>query len=74
MVLATLLLNATTTIRWLVSRLGLDRPSDADRYVMALARPSATQAARRELTELGLDTDCGTEGISRARSGTHGTR
>jgi Kef-type K+ transport system membrane component KefB len=46
-VLVTLLLNATT-IRWLVSRLGLDRPSDADQYVMALAHMSAVEAARRE--------------------------
>jgi CPA1 family monovalent cation:H+ antiporter len=60
-VLATLLLNATT-IRWLVSRLGLDQPSDADRYVMAVARMSAVEAARREMTELGLDSDPRTEG------------
>jgi CPA1 family monovalent cation:H+ antiporter len=52
-VLATLLLNATT-IRWLVSRLGLDRPSDVDRYLMAVARISAVEAARRAITELGL--------------------
>ncbi len=46
-VLATLLLNATT-IRWLVSRLGLDKPSDVDRYVMAIAQLSAVEAARRQ--------------------------
>ena len=55
-VLATLLLNATT-IRWLVSRLGLDRPSRVDRYVMAIARVSATAAARRQLADLGLTPD-----------------
>ena len=52
-VLATLLLNATT-IRWLVGRLGLDRPSDADRYLMAVARVSAARAAREQLAELDL--------------------
>ena len=58
-VLVTLLLNATT-IRWLVSRLGLDRPSDVDRYLMAIARISAVEAARREMTELGLPPDAQT--------------
>ena len=53
-VLATLLLNATT-IRWLVSRLGLDQPSDVDRYLMALAQISAVEAARRQMSELGLE-------------------
>ena len=55
-VLATLLLNATT-IRWLVSRLGLDRASAADRYLMAVARLSAVDAARREMDALGLEPD-----------------
>ena len=64
-VLATLLLNATS-IRWLVSRLGLDQPSAADRYVMAIARMSAVEGARREMTELGLATDPCTEGHLRA--------
>jgi CPA1 family monovalent cation:H+ antiporter len=64
-VLATLLLNATS-IRWLVSRLGLDQPSDADQYVMAIAHMSAVEAARREMTELGLDPDPRTEGHLRA--------
>jgi CPA1 family monovalent cation:H+ antiporter len=58
-VLATLLLNATT-IRWLVARLGLDRPSDSDRYLMAIARVSAAQAARRQLAELDLAPDAAT--------------
>ena len=57
-VLATLLLNATT-IRWLVSRLGLDRPSPVDRYLAAIARASAIEAARRELDDLGLEPDPG---------------
>ncbi|MBA2529862.1 MAG: sodium:proton antiporter [Euzebyales bacterium] len=55
-VLATLLLNATT-IKWLVSRLGLDQPSDVDRYLMAIARISAVEAARREMANLGLTPD-----------------
>ncbi len=55
-VLATLLVNATT-IQWLVSRLGLDRPSRVDRYLMAIARVSAIQAARREMSNLGLQAD-----------------
>jgi CPA1 family monovalent cation:H+ antiporter len=55
-VLATLLLNATT-IRWLVSRLGLDRPSDVDRYLMAIAQISSVEAARREMSDLGLEPD-----------------
>ncbi len=55
-VLATLLINATT-IRPLVSRLGLDRPSDADRYLLAVAQVSAVAAARRQADELGLGLD-----------------
>ncbi|MDQ3735704.1 MAG: sodium:proton antiporter [Actinomycetota bacterium] len=55
-VLATLLLNATT-IRWLVSRLGLDRPSRVDRYLVAIARVSAIQASRQEMGKLGLEPD-----------------
>jgi CPA1 family monovalent cation:H+ antiporter len=55
-VLATLLLNATT-IRWLVSRLSLDRPTRVDHYLMAIARVSAIQAARREMSNLGLQAD-----------------
>ena len=55
-VLATLLLNATT-IRWLVSRLGLNRPSDADLYLMAIARITAAEAARRDMADLGLQPD-----------------
>jgi CPA1 family monovalent cation:H+ antiporter len=59
-VLSTLLLNATT-IRWLVSRLGLDRPSEVDRYLMAIARLSAVEAARRAMAELDLAPDTGTD-------------
>ncbi|MGY2067046.1 cation:proton antiporter [Blastococcus sp. SYSU DS0619] len=55
-VLATLVLNATS-IRWLVSRLGLDRPTRVDRYLVAIARISAIAAARREMDDLGLDPD-----------------
>ena len=53
-VLATLLVNATT-IRWLVSRLGLDQPTLADRYLVAIAKVSAAEAARTEVSDLGLD-------------------
>ncbi len=59
-VLSTLLLNATT-IRWLVSRLGLDRPSDVDSYLMAIARLSAVEAARRAMSELDLTPDGSTD-------------
>jgi CPA1 family monovalent cation:H+ antiporter len=58
-VLVTLLLNATT-IQWLVSRLGLDRPGRVDRYLVAIARVSAIEAARREMSELGLEPDART--------------
>ena len=59
-VLATLLLNAST-IRLLVSRLGLDRPSTSDRYLIALARLSAADVARRQADELGLELDPSTD-------------
>ena len=59
-VLATLLLNATT-IRPLVSRLGLDRPTTGDRYLLALARVSAADVARRQAGDLGLELDPATE-------------
>jgi CPA1 family monovalent cation:H+ antiporter len=52
-VLATLLLNATT-IRSLVHRLGLDEPSRADRFLAGGARLSGVRAARGRLKELGL--------------------
>ena len=55
-VLATLLVNATT-VRWLVSRLGLDRPSLVDRYLVGVARVSAIEAVRGEMTELELTPD-----------------
>jgi len=53
-VLATLLLNATT-IRSLVHRLKLDEPSRADQFLAGGARLSGVQAARRRLAELGLE-------------------
>ncbi len=53
-VLATLLLNATT-IGALVRRLGLDRLTRADRFLAAGARLSGVVAARRRLDALGLD-------------------
>jgi CPA1 family monovalent cation:H+ antiporter len=52
-VLATLLVNATT-IAWLVHRLGLDRPSQADRYLALAARLSGIRQARDQLATLGL--------------------
>jgi len=50
-VLATLLVNATT-IRLLVHRLGLDKPSRTDQYLSAAARLFAIGATRRRLREL----------------------
>lgn len=55
-VLATLLLNATT-IRWLVSGLGLDEPSATDRYVAAVAQVFARRAASRAMDDLDLVPD-----------------
>ncbi len=52
-VLATLLLNATT-ISWLVDRLGLDRPSQAQRFLAGFAVVSAVGRSRRRLEELGF--------------------
>ena len=53
-VLATLLVNATT-IGALVRRLGLDRPSRADRFLAGGARLAGINAARRRLQDLGLE-------------------
>ena len=53
-VLATLLLNATT-IGWLVHRLRLDQVGPADRFLSAVARLSGVQEARRRVHELGLE-------------------
>ena len=53
-VLATLLLNATT-ISWLVHRLGLDEPSRADRFLAGVARLSGVEAARERLADLNLE-------------------
>ena len=53
-VLATLLLNATT-IAALVHRLGLNEPTPADRFLAGGARLSAIAAARGQLGDLGLD-------------------
>ncbi len=52
-VLATLLLNATT-IGWLVHRLHLDEASPVDRFLSAVARVSGVEEARRRVQELGL--------------------
>ncbi len=52
-VLATLLLNATT-IGALVRHLGLDRPDRPGQFLAAGARLSGAHAARRRLDELGL--------------------
>lgn len=53
-VLATLLLNATT-ISTLVHRLGLDRPTRAEQFMADFAVVSAAKTARRRLGDLGLD-------------------
>lgn len=53
-VLATLLLNATT-ISALVHRLGLDVPSRGDQFLADSARLFGLITARRRLSELGLD-------------------
>ena len=53
-VLATLLLNATT-IGTLVHALGLDRVSRSDQFLGAAARLFAIDATRQRLTELGVD-------------------
>jgi CPA1 family monovalent cation:H+ antiporter len=52
-VLATLLLNATTVGR-LVHRLRLDEASPVDRFLAAVARLSGISEAQRRVTELGL--------------------
>jgi CPA1 family monovalent cation:H+ antiporter len=52
-VLATLLLNATT-IGALVRRLGLDRPTRPERFLAAGARLAGVEAARRRLDDLHL--------------------
>jgi CPA1 family monovalent cation:H+ antiporter len=53
-VLATLLINATT-ISALVSRLRLNRPSRTDQFLTAAARLSAVRVARGRLKDLDLD-------------------
>jgi CPA1 family monovalent cation:H+ antiporter len=55
-VLATLLLNATT-IGGLIHRLGLDRPSRPARFLAAIARLHAGRAARERLEQLGVADD-----------------
>lgn len=55
-VLATLLLNATT-IGALVHRLGLDRPSRGDRFLAASAQLAGVEAARARLADLALEDD-----------------
>lgn len=52
-VLATLLLNATT-IGWLVHRLRLDEAGPADRFLSAVAQLAGALTARRRVDELGL--------------------
>ncbi len=53
-VLATLLLNATT-ISWLVRRLGLSEPSRSERFLAGVARLAGIEAARERLEDLNLE-------------------
>ncbi|GGC63859.1 sodium:proton antiporter [Hoyosella rhizosphaerae] len=53
-VLATLLINATT-ISFLVHALGLDKPSRSDEYLEALARMVGVRSARDRLDELNFE-------------------
>jgi len=53
-VLATLLINATT-IGALVHRLGLDRPSRSEQFLASSARLAGIAAARQRLADLGLE-------------------
>ncbi|MDP8949716.1 MAG: hypothetical protein M3N00_05660 [Actinomycetota bacterium] len=53
-VLATLLLNATT-IGALVHRLGLDKPSRSERFLAGVTRLSGIKAARERLDDLDLE-------------------
>jgi CPA1 family monovalent cation:H+ antiporter len=53
-VLATLLLNATT-ISFVIHALGLDRPSREEEYLGALGRLLGVSAARERLAELGFE-------------------
>lgn len=53
-VLATLLLNATT-IPWVVSRLGLTEPSRSERFLVGVACLSGIEAARERLEDLDLE-------------------
>lgn len=55
-VLATLLINATT-IGALIRRLGLDQPSRTERFLAAVARLRGAQAAREALDDLDVDDD-----------------
>lgn len=55
-VLATLLINATT-LPFVLHALGLDRPRRSDEHLSALSRLLAVQAARDRLRDLGLDDD-----------------
>jgi CPA1 family monovalent cation:H+ antiporter len=69
-VLATLLLNATT-IQALVHRLGLDEPSRADQFLAGGARLSGVRAARRRLEELGLEDSAVSAALSKAEHAAH---
>ncbi len=53
-VLATLALNATT-VGWLIHRLGVDKPSRPERFLAAVTRLRAADAARKALDELHLE-------------------
>ena len=70
-VLVTLLLNATT-ISALVHRLGLDKPSRTDRFLVGSARLAGLDAARDWLSNLGLEDPAAAAHLATAEEGARG--
>lgn len=69
-VLATLLLNATT-IGELVHRLGLDRPGRPEQFLAGVARLSGVEAARERLEDLDLDDSIASSHLEAVERSTH---
>jgi CPA1 family monovalent cation:H+ antiporter len=69
-VLATLLLNATT-VGPLVHRLGLDEPSRSERFLAGIARLSGIKAARERLDDLDLEDPTISSQLDDAERSTH---